>query len=138
MVARLLRPMETSPAFPAPFQVPVIAPRPRWLPGLPAAVGAALAIVALLAGCAEPPHRPIDLVRDETFTIRNPGEADAAATGIGCGLNKGEALANARRAARFNLQGVIGPRHYELRFEVLRQVPDSNRMCFEVEAAIDG
>lgn len=130
--------METSPPMPTPFRGPVTAPHPRWLPGLPAAVGAALVALALLAGCAEPPPKPIDFVRDETFSIRNPGEADAAATGIGCGINKKEALANARRAARFNLQGVIGPRHYELRFEVLRQVPDSNRMCYEVEAVIDG
>ena len=91
-------------------------------------------ILLVLAGCAADPRGDLDSLRDDQFRIRNPGEPGAAATAIGCGESKKDALANARRAAEYNLRSMMGARRLRIRFETLGRIPDPQRVCVEVEA----
>ncbi|MCH8883734.1 MAG: hypothetical protein IIA41_09595 [SAR324 cluster bacterium] len=91
-------------------------------------------ILLVLAGCAADPRGDLDAVRDDQFRIRNPGEPGAAASAIGCGESKKDALANARRAAEYNLRSMMGTRRLRIRYETLGRIPDPRRVCVEVEA----
>ena len=100
--------------------------------------GAMLAIPIIFAGCGGPPPlpRPLQAIQDENHSIERPGERNAAATGVGCALTASDAVTNAEKTAHFNLRSMMGPGKYDVQFRVLREVPDSALICYEVRATL--
>jgi hypothetical protein len=111
--------------------------------GAGGSVIAGLAGMVLLAsswnGCA--PSQPdtsgkerFPYIQDENFSIKQPSEDRASATGIGCGGTEKEATRNARQTAQYNLRGISGNGKYEIQVILLRKFPKQGLQCVEVEA----
>jgi hypothetical protein len=93
-----------------------------------------IGLAVTIGACAPAPQGELLRIQDDQFTIGDPSKDRAWATGIGCGGTEGEAVANARNIAQFNLRGLTGAARYRVEYRVLRRVADERQACVEVEA----
>lgn len=93
----------------------------------------------LLSGCGSSysdlsVEERLPYIQDENFKIENPSRDEASATGIACAGSDAGALKAAKKTARYNLRGVTGNASYNIRFTLLRELPEKGAFCVEVEA----
>ena len=100
----------------------------------------ALIVLLVVTACTGEPPRPrmlpkeVLLIDDSNIQVFAPGRPWSTVTGVGCGVNKPKALANARRIAYFNIRGIEGPRLGEVKYTVLKEVPRENGICVVMAA----
>jgi hypothetical protein len=87
-----------------------------------------------LAACSEPPRGSLKYLDQEQVRVENPSKDHALATGIGCGATLKEAEQKARETAQFNLRRVTGDARYRVEFTRVREVPEPQQACLEMEA----
>lgn len=93
-----------------------------------------IGLAAAIAACAPAPEGELRRIQEDQFIIGDLSKNRAWATGIGCGGTEGDAIANARKIAQFNLRGLTGAARYRVEYRVLRRVEGESQACVEVEA----
>ena len=88
----------------------------------------------VMAGCSEPPRGNLKYLDQDQIRVENPSKDHALATGIGCGATMKEAEQRARDMSQFNLRRVTGDARYRVEFTRVREVPDPQQLCQELEA----
>jgi hypothetical protein len=93
-----------------------------------------MAIAAALMACSSEPRGNLKYIEQDQFAIGNPSKDRALATGIGCGFTMHEAEAAAEEVAQFNLRRLTGEARYRVEFTRLREIPDTQKACIELQA----